>query len=82
VLVIQDPANDGVLKTVGPLGADVPDLAGFDIVTDAAGRDGAWAAWATGLHTIDLATGRATPAGPVPGVTRPVVSLAVLGEGS
>jgi hypothetical protein len=78
VLVIQDPANDGTLKTVGPLGADVPDLAGFDILTDAEGKDSPWAAWATTLHTIDLKTGRATPVGTIPGATRPVVSLAVL----
>jgi hypothetical protein len=82
VLVIQDPANDGVLKTVGPLGIDVPDVAGFDVVTDAAGRDDAWAAWHTTLHTIDLATGRATPVGPIPGASRRVVSLAVFGDGS
>jgi hypothetical protein len=80
--VIQDPANDGALKTVGPLGTDVPDLAGFDVVTDAAGGDRGWAAWGTSLHTIDLASGRATPAGTVPGATRPVVSLAVLDGGA
>jgi hypothetical protein len=79
ILVIQDPANDGVLKTVGPIGADVPDLAGFDIVTDDQGRDAAWAAWGTTLQVIDLTSGRATPSGPVPGAARPVVSLAVLG---
>ena len=79
VLVIQDPANDGVLKTVGSLGTDVPDLAGFDILTDPEGRDDAYAAWGTTLQAIDLATGRASTLGPIPGATRPVVSLAVLG---
>jgi hypothetical protein len=81
VLVIQDPANDGALKTVGPIGVDVPEVAGFDIATDTAGRDSAWAAWDTALHTIDLATGRATPAGAVPGTARRVVSLAILNDG-
>jgi hypothetical protein len=76
VLVIQDPANDGVLKTVGPIGVDVPDLAGLDVVTDAAGKDAAYAAWGTTLYAIDLASGRATPIGPIPGATHPVVSLA------
>jgi hypothetical protein len=79
VLVIQDPANDGVLKTVGPLGADVPDQAGFDILTDPDGRDHAYAAWGTVLQAVDLATGRASELGPIPGALRPVVSLAVLG---
>jgi hypothetical protein len=78
VLVVQDPANDGVLKTVGPVGMDVPDLAGFDIVTDADGRDHAYAAWGTTLHAIELATGHAAVVGPIPGATRPVVSLAIL----
>jgi hypothetical protein len=31
VLALQDPPNEGVLKTVGPLGIDVNRLAGFDI---------------------------------------------------
>jgi hypothetical protein len=79
-LVIQDPANDGVLRTVGPLGLDADDEAGFDIVTDPDGTDHAWAAWGRTLYTIDLATGRATPAGPVPGAVRPVVSLAVIDD--
>ena len=78
VLVIQNPANDGILKTVGPVGLDVPDLAGFDILTDPDGRDHAYAAWGTTLHGIDLATGRASVLGPIPGATRPVVSLAIL----
>jgi hypothetical protein len=78
VLVIQDPANDGILKTVGPIGTDVPDLAGLDIVTDAAGKDAAYAAWGTVLYGIDLSSGRATPIGPIPGLTRPVVSLAAI----
>jgi hypothetical protein len=33
VLAIQDPPNEGVLKTVGPLGIDLGDDASFDIVT-------------------------------------------------
>jgi hypothetical protein len=78
VLVIQEPANDGTLKTVGPIGTDVPDLAGMDVVTDADGRDTAYAAWGTTLWTIDLGTGRATAVGPIPGAARPVVSLAVV----
>ncbi len=78
VLAVQDPANDGVLRTVGPLGVDVPDLAGLDVVTDEQGRDRAFAAWGTTLHEIDLTTGRASPLGPVPGLVRAATSLAVL----
>ena len=82
VLVIQDPANDGVLKTVGALGVDFGPLAGFDIVTDAEGHDRAYAASGRNLHMVDLQSGRATPAGSIPGAARPVVSLAVIADGS
>jgi hypothetical protein len=75
ILVIQDPANDGTLKTVGPIGADVPERAGFDIVTDPSGKDSAFAAWGSTLYSIDLTTGRATATGPIPMATRPVISL-------
>ncbi len=78
VLVTQDPANDGILETVGPLGVDFDPLCGLDIVTDADGRDEAFAATGSTLYTIDLKTGHATPAGAVPGPGRPVVSLAVI----
>jgi hypothetical protein len=81
VLVIQDPANDGTLKTVGPIGADVPELAGFDIVTDPSGKDTSYAAWGATLYSIDLTTGRATATGPIPTATRPVISLAATETG-
>jgi hypothetical protein len=64
VLVIQAPPNNGVLNTVGGLGADVGPMAGFDI-----GRAGvAYAAVNRGygrsvLVTVDLTTGRIAPVG-------------------
>jgi hypothetical protein len=75
VLVIQDPPNDGILTTVGPLGVDVDALAGFEIVTTD-GRDEAWIASGTALYGLDLASGKATPCGTigVPGLR--VVALA------
>jgi hypothetical protein len=78
VLVLQDPPNDGLLATIGPLGIDFGPLGGFDIVTDAGGQDHAWAASGATLYTLDHATGRATPAGTIgaPGVS--VVSLAAV----
>jgi hypothetical protein len=60
VLVLQDPPNDGILKTVGPLGVDAGPLAGFDIITDAPGRERAFAAFGSVLYAIDLKTGAAT----------------------
>jgi hypothetical protein len=78
VLVLQEPPNDGTLTTVGPLGVDFGPLGGFDIVTDAGGHDRAWAASGATVYTIDLGTGRATPAGTIGAPGLSVVSLAAL----
>jgi hypothetical protein len=79
VLVAQDPPNDGVLNTIGPLGVDFGPTGGFDIVTDADGTDHGWAASGATLYRIDLASGRATVAGTIGTGGRDVVSLAVVG---
>ena len=76
VLVLQDPPNDGVLTTVGPLDADLAPLYGFTIVTDANGTDRAYAATAGKLYTIDLTTGHATPVGAIGDPPVPLASLA------
>ena len=44
VLAVQDPPNDGVQVTVGPLGVDFGPLAGFEIVTDSSGPGPGYAA--------------------------------------
>jgi hypothetical protein len=75
VLALQDPPNDGILTTVGPLGVDFGPFGGFDILTDAEGHDRAWAASGTTLYGIDLATGAAHPLGTV---AQGVVSLTAL----
>ena len=77
VLALQDPPNDGVLVTVGALGVDVGPRAGFDIATDAAGRDRGFAAWGGTLYAIDLTTGAARPLGPIAG-SPDVIGLAAL----
>ncbi len=77
VLALQEPPNDGVLVTVGPLGADAASRAGFDIVTDAAGTDRAFAAWAGTAYAIDLKTGAARPLGTIAGGPE-IVGLAAL----
>lgn len=65
VLVLQDPPNDGALKTVGSLGFDFATLGGFDIFTDAKGTNTAYALTTTSLYIIDLITGKGTALGPV-----------------
>ena len=82
VLVLQEPPNDGVLTTVGPLGVDFGPLSGFTIVTDASGADLAWATTAGTLYAIDLATGRATPVGTIGEPAVPLVSLAAAPAGT
>ena len=77
-LVLQDPPNDGVLTTVGPLDVDVAVVAGFTIVTDAAGADRAWAATGGVLYAVDLATGHATPVGPIGDGRATVASLSAV----
>jgi hypothetical protein len=78
VLVLQDPPNDGVLTTVGPLGIDFGPLGGFDIVTDAAGQDAGYAATAGTLYAIDLTTGAARKMGTIGDGRATIVGLAAL----
>lgn len=79
-LVRQEPPNDGILLTVGPLGVDVPPQAGFEIVTDAAGKDTALAAFDSTLYRVDLATGAATSLGTIGGSPGAIVGLSVRGS--
>jgi hypothetical protein len=78
VLALQDPPNDGVLVTIGPLGADFDRLAGFDIITEHE-VDQAFAVSGTTLYRIDLATGAAQALGAVGGPPAgSVIGLAVV----
>jgi Domain of unknown function (DUF4394) len=77
VLVKQAPPNDGILNTVGTLGAKVDNIA-FDIWSDGQGKNAAWAMAGTELWRIDLATGKATPAARIEGVSGTVRDIAVL----
>src|SRR5262249_57517172 len=79
VLVLQDPPNDGILTTVGPLGVEFAPVSGFAIATDSSGTDRAYAATAGSLYTVDLTTGHATAAGSIGDAPLPITSLAALG---
>lgn len=85
ILSTQNPPNNGTLNTVGPLGVDAQEVAGFDI----ASSDGtAFAAFVVKqgkrkkfratLYTINLATGAATSLGNIGGPW-PLTSLTALG---
>jgi hypothetical protein len=79
-ILVTLAGNAGTLATVGPLGVDVTDLAGFDI----SGETGAAYAVMTPagssqsiFYTINLATGAATPVGPVGAIGGGVVITAM-----
>lgn len=61
ILVTQNPANSGMLQTVGPLGVDATDIVGFD---HTAASNVAYASLnvggSLGFYNINLSTGAAT----------------------
>ena len=75
-LVKQAPPNDGILNTVGSLGANV-DSAAFDIWTDGS-KNEAWLVAEGQLWSVDLATGKATAASKLEGLGGEVRDIAVL----
>ncbi len=68
-LIKQDPPNDGVLNAVGKLGAGIDMGVGFDIQTDAQGRNWAWMMSGNTLYSVDLGTGAASEAGRIQGLS-------------
>ena len=77
-LVKQAPPNDGILGAVGKLGIK-PTTAAFDIWSDGAGKNDAWLMADGTLYSVDLATGKATEAAKIAGVTGTVTDIAILG---
>ncbi len=79
-LVTTSNPNAGVLNTVGALGVDTSQDVGFDIVTDAAGLNTAFASLnvggVQGFYGINLVTGAATLIGST-GNTGPLIGIAV-----
>ena len=68
VLVRQAPPNDGILNTIGSLGVK-GDVLAFDIWSDGQGKNEAWLMAGDWLHSVDLATGKATPSVQIKGVS-------------
>lgn len=77
-LVKQAPPNDGILGTIGKLGVKA-DSASFDIWSDGNGKNEAWLMVRDTFYSVDLATGKATEAAKISGVTGPVKDIAILG---
>ena len=64
-LLLQDPPNDGVLQTVGPLGVDFGELGAFDILTGSTGEELAIAGSGQTLYRVDLEKGSAHAVGSI-----------------
>ncbi len=67
-LVKQAPPNDGILNAIGKLGIKATNVA-FDIWSDGNGKNEAWLMAGDWLHSVDLATGKATPSVQIKGVS-------------
>ena len=80
VLTVQDPPNDGVQVTIGPLGVDFGPVAGFEIVTESSGEDRAYAASGATLYAVDLGSGAAKSLGTIGRGDAAVVSLSAAGD--
>lgn len=79
-LVLQDPPNDGRLRTIGPLGVDFTPESGFDIRSGPGDAEVAFAATGSVLYRVDLRSGGASRSGVLGDGTLRILSLAVLLE--
>ena len=77
-LIKQAPPNDGVLGAIGKLGIKPSNVA-FDIWSDGSGKNEAWLMADGTLYSVDLATGKATEAAQIAGVSGTVKDIAIMG---
>ncbi|MCW5732965.1 MAG: DUF4394 domain-containing protein [Enhydrobacter sp.] len=76
-LVLQSPPNDGILKTRGGVGVNGPADVVLDIVQEGDGKNTVYLITGNTLHTVDLATGKATQVGMIKSMTGKLVDVAV-----
>jgi hypothetical protein len=74
-LLLQEPPNEGLLTTVGPLGINLTEPVAFNIVT-IGDRNEAMLVNGGVLFSIDLGTGKATSAGRIEGLTSKLMDIA------
>jgi hypothetical protein len=75
-LLRQNPPNDGVLGTIGPV--RVKGRYAFDIQSPEEGKNTAWLLASGTLFTVDLATGLGKTVGKIAGLERRVTDIAIL----
>ncbi|MGL5363103.1 MAG: DUF4394 domain-containing protein [Bosea sp. (in: a-proteobacteria)] len=73
----QAPPNDGVLTTIGSLGAK-PTAMAFDIEADGKGGNTGWLLADGTLHKLDIATGMVSMHGKIAGLNAPARDVAAL----
>ena len=76
-LMLQDPPNDGVQKTVAELSMSL-EHAAMDIASDGQGGNTAYVLTGTTLHTLDLGTGSLTTLGEIANLPGNIIDIAVL----
>lgn len=77
--LVQDPPNDGALRTVGPTGLEPGTVVeGIDIFTDAQDEYHGRAVAGGRLYSFDVARGRMTAMGPVGDGRMALIDLAIL----
>ncbi len=74
-LVTQNPPNDGILNTVGPLGITLSGPVAFNIVA-ANETNNAWLVTGGSLYSVDLKSGKATMAGKIQGLSGSLTDIA------
>ena len=80
--VRQAPPNDGILNTLGKLGAKADDSVAFDIWSDGKGGNTGWLLTGGMLHTVDIATGATKSLGKISGLKGKISDIAVLPGGT
>ena len=78
MLLKQAPPNDGIVSGIGKLGIAIDGPVAFDIWSDGKGANVGWLLAGGNLHTVDLATGAATPVGAITGLKGKVSDIAIL----
>ncbi len=76
-LVLQNPPNDGVLKTRGAVGVGGLGDAVMDIDNEAEGKNTSYLIAGGTLYTVDLATDKATSIGAIKGMNGKLIDVAV-----
>jgi len=74
-LLKQDPPNDGLLSTIGPLGVTLTEPVAFNIVTTGERNDAMLTSGGV-LFAVNLGTGKATSVGKIEGLSGKLVDIA------